>query len=679
MLKKIALLNLLFLTFWSLSAQQNTAAVRPAKIFLSNNYRTNEANSIMVKWFLEEVLSESGVWIYRQEKGRQEWEKISPDPLKYLTVLPSDLGSEVQEATIKMFNYYSSKTYPVLKDEKFALAMMAVQSIKDEAMARLMGLIYIDRSAQPGKTYRYKITEPNNGLLVDRAISAYIKCGIWKPSPPPQNIVVKRERKQVNIKWEPDPENYFGVDIFRKTMATGVQIKLTPEPSTVDEIPSTGKYPEVFFVDYNAHPDSAYEYTLFNINFFFKASEASDPYRISKADLVMPLYPYGMTFNNDTLKVKMTWKYLLDSVPDLAGFKVYRSTKYEGPYKTVHRKLLKRTDTSYVDEAPRFGEYYYSIAAIDSAANESNSPIFLADIRDVLPPDQPRGFEAKADSGQIVFSWKLGKEPDLAGYYVYKALLTDSDFVVINKNPVAGNVYIEKMPKKIRNKFKYRLVAVDSSANRSEPSKMVEAQMPDVTPPNAPFIKQIKSTDSGIYIFWIPNVDADLKNYVLFRRDKNDKTNKELMLTREIPNTDTMYIDRYSPGGFTWYYSLAAIDSASNISLPSKPYPIAVSLKTKVYEAYKIKAEYNTKNKAVELSWSVDVDEGFDACVLYRKATNEVSYVPITGKIKSAVGLINISDKKVQTGRVYSYLIKCFSVLGEVKTSAEINVEVIDK
>ena len=45
--------------------------------------------------------------------------------------------------------------------------------------------------------------------------------------------------------------------------------------------------------------------------------------------------------------------------------------------------------------------------------------------------------------------------------------------------------------------------------------------MPDVTPPEIPVIKNGISKDGIITIEWIKNVELDLKNYIIYR--KNEK------------------------------------------------------------------------------------------------------------------------------------------------------------
>jgi fibronectin type 3 domain-containing protein len=63
----------------------------------------------------------------------------------------------------------------------------------------------------------------------------------------------------------------------------------------------------------------------------------------------------------------------------------------------------------------------------------------------------------------------------------------------------------------------------------------------------------------GIVITWEPNIDSDLEGYYVYRRGEN-----EAHPTRVSPliKQETMYLDKTFASGFTYYYSVTAIDQS---------------------------------------------------------------------------------------------------------------------
>ena len=93
---------------------------------------------------------------------------------------------------------------------------------------------------------------------------------------------------------------------------------------------------------------------------------------------------------------------------------------------------------------------------------------------------KPQQVLVRADTGKVILSWAANAEEDLLGYYVYKSLddgnNADNQFLVINTDPINENQYIEELPRNVKNKFVYALVAVDQSLNRSEMSELSVAR-----------------------------------------------------------------------------------------------------------------------------------------------------------------------------------------------------------
>ena len=71
--------------------------------------------------------------------------------------------------------------------------------------------------------------------------------------------------------------------------------------------------------------------------------------------------------------------------------------------------------------------------------------------------------------------WDAGAEPDIAGYLVYRATGTSTDYLQLTEDPSTGGTFLD--PNVAANStYRYHLVVVDDSDNRSDPTADVVAR-----------------------------------------------------------------------------------------------------------------------------------------------------------------------------------------------------------
>ena len=90
---------------------------------------------------------------------------------------------------------------------------------------------------------------------------------------------------------------------------------------------------------------------------------------------------------------------------------------------------------------------------------------------DRFPPAPPKGVNAVATEGAINLIWDPNTEPDLAGYYVLRAI-GDEPLQRITSEPVTEASFFDSVQRGLH--FTYAVQAVDKAGNASEPSKRVE-------------------------------------------------------------------------------------------------------------------------------------------------------------------------------------------------------------
>jgi hypothetical protein len=90
---------------------------------------------------------------------------------------------------------------------------------------------------------------------------------------------------------------------------------------------------------------------------------------------------------------------------------------------------------------------------------------------DRFPPAAPKGLNAVATEGAINLIWEPNTEPDLAGYYVLRAI-GDEPLQRITPEPVSDASFFDNVQRGLR--FTYAVEAVDKAGNVSRPSERVE-------------------------------------------------------------------------------------------------------------------------------------------------------------------------------------------------------------
>ncbi|MHB8270289.1 fibronectin type III domain-containing protein [Bradyrhizobium sp.] len=167
---------------------------------------------------------------------------------------------------------------------------------------------------------------------------------------------------------------------------------------------------------------------------------------------------------------------------------------------------------AYIDTLPgkSANRYFYAVMLLDSAQNRSalggpTPPVYLPK---VVPPRAPVISKVLGGDRQITIQWAPNREPDLAGYRVYRANDKDSsrDLRLMEnvKDVAPGDVtYSDTVPGLIP--LYYRLTAFDSAGNESTATPPVSGMAFDLSPPKPPSLNTaewVKVDVSGAIRTW---------------------------------------------------------------------------------------------------------------------------------------------------------------------------------
>ena len=663
-MKKLLYIVLFLVTSFVAKAQSDTAGT----VFVSNDFRASNSNTIVVKWVALNVYYPNGFNVYRQAKGETNWTKITPSPINVAKSIPAELSRKDPDLISFLDNV---NKVPYADFQKSVMRVFVViKAIKSPEFAELLGIVHYDETVQAGQTYRYQvkgITSTSETLI---NTSSYITSGNYQAPEPPQNIVINRKKKVVEMNWKYEDSRYYGVNIYRSTNGRAFE-KITPQERHIQYTPGKDGVPvlpEVFFEDYDVKKDEVYTYKLTCIDYFGQESDFSPVVKMEVVDFDAPPAPNALKGEVHFKEVKLSWSPQL--VDDLKGFNVYRH-HHAGEEKTkLNSSLLERVATNYNDEVIETGNYYYSVGAVDATGNESLSGEIMVDVHDIFPPAIPQNVRIIADSGQFTLTWDAVADKDLKGFFVYRSLNDDNnednEFIVVNKEPITETSYIDKLPKHVRNKFVYTVVSMDTSYNHSAHSAISVIQLPDVTPPQAPFIRNIHTEPGKIRIDWLPNHESDLKTYQVYRSSAIDSSNY-LLLGEVAPTEPNSFEDNTARAGVEYYYYLKAIDQSNNVSTISNIYEGLVFDDSKSYiddelkhlYVKEVKTKYNKKKHHIELSWQNQDSPQLLGVVIYRGFT-ENDLEPLTGLQK----INQYTDTELKGSKQFVYQFRTFDVNG---------------
>jgi fibronectin type 3 domain-containing protein len=648
--KKISFLFILLFATVSLIAQN------ASRVLLRNAGIQNGRQSISVKWYSPELYFNEGISIYRKE-GKGEWQKLNSKPVRKQTDLPASEYEKDGE-----LDYFIPLVNEIKKEDLQGLVLYQVllKTWESETFSKFLGVQFTDSTVLAGKTYTYKVNRIK-GNTEESIAEAIITAGPETFGEPVKEISIQADTNKAKIKWRPEEQRFFAVNIYRSNN-TKDWLKVNERPLVITKYRDTLgnlKYPEVFYIE-DSLAIGIHYYQLAGVDFFGKETKPSEPIKIQIKDLIPPPAPEALKDSVRNLDVYLKWSNPYGM--DIVGINIYRSVKSTGPFIKINKESLPPLTAEYKDKVDKPGPYYYYVATVDQAGNEGKSRPTFAEVHDIVPPAKPTGLIAKSDTGRIQLSWQKNKEQDVTGYMIYRTSNKNdkNNFVLLNAHPVKENSYTDKLPMNARNKFLYKILAIDSSYNKSDYSEIVSVQMPDIIPPVKPLIKNINNVENTIIIEWIPNKDADLNGYNIYR-SQNSKEYAKLN-QQAIPLNETNYKDGTVNSGSTYYYYLTAVDSAGNESQPSgiqKGYNNFTSLKSKPEE---IKFKYKEDKNELQITWKQEQSEELLGCVIYRKEKEADNLLPLSEKVKGN----EYTDRSIQKGKTYYYEIRAYDKMGNI-------------
>ena len=187
-----------------------------------------------------------------------------------------------------------------------------------------------------------------------------------------------------------------------------------------------------------------------------------------------------------------------------------------------------------------------------------------AAITPVQVPGPVGRLRAIADQRRIILQWEKPQEhPELAEAYVVSRTDLPAESETIMDTRYEDTRY---QPGK---SFTYAVTPARHVSDKwiaGIPSEPLTITAEDKTAPEVPSGIEIVEADTGAYVTWNPNGEADLAGYRVFRSERADGGFKPV--TDHLITNNGYFDQMYRPG---LYYFVSAVDEFENESQPSPP------------------------------------------------------------------------------------------------------------
>lgn len=488
-----------------------------------------DSNHLALRWDITTV-QRDGIWgfiVERLNRERGQWEVVTSEPLRALFLDPS---------------------LPV----KY---------------------LYLDTGLVVGERYRYRVravdllgrmseaSEEAEGIVMD-----------IRPLIPPIAFTAWVEGGRVILRWKKSPDpRVVGYFVYRWEYGKEDQKERITDSLLTDTV----------FVDRPQTQSEYITYAATAVDLYGRESELSFSHTVPQPDTISPEPPQVVQAESRVGKITLRWR--ASPSPDLYAYEVARTIDpIRGEFTLVSDSLLQ--DTIFQDELPAEAgrtTFWYRVRAVDRAGNRSQWSVPVAiRLPDVVPPHPPWIKKIEAEDGALRIHWIPPYDPDLYGYFLFRYEDTTETPVQLNVEPLpkGQNVFRDTTVSSLKS-YWYRIVAVDSAGNLSQPSFPVIGRTYTIRTPATPQLDSVIVLHDGIRIVFSLSDSPSAFDGVVIERSLDGK--HFVPITGLLPVTTRWYIDRTAHRYKTVYYRIRVRSRTGVWSPPSEVAEVVLPEKTK--------------------------------------------------------------------------------------------------
>ena len=189
---------------------------------------------------------------------------------------------------------------------------------------------------------------------------------------------------------------------------------------------------------------------------------------------------------------------------------------------------------------------------------DGNAVVDMGAFESPLPP--PTNLTSDPGDTEVLLSWIGVNGQAIAGYNIYRDTSPEPN-TISNSVNADTDIFTDTGLTNYTNYY-YRVAAVDGDGIAGRFSNEISALPIDLTPPLTPSGFEAIAGDSLVSLIWNANEEGDLANYLIVR----DTTAEPTEQVAEIEAGQEAFDDINLPNNVTYYYRIAAADTAGNVS-----------------------------------------------------------------------------------------------------------------
>lgn len=308
-------------------------------------------------------------------------------------------------------------------------------------------------------------------LALVLGLGGLFACGVKRPPIPPSELLPKPPSKLearvqercVTLSWKEPVKPPAGYQVLRRTSEDSA-------PQPLAELPAASRD----LTDCGVPPEPRVMYQVKGLDAKGKTGPPSPELRIVFPPLPAP--PSALKIEPGDGFAQLCWTNP-PPVKAQKGFRIYQAGE-SGPYAESPRNPEPVPGPCWVDgNLSNDKTYRYQVRTVvkteagvlvegPASAEATVVP------EDKVPPLPPAELVAAASAQGVELRWNRNLEPDLAGYYVYRRLKSESRPRRLNEKPVTEPQYLDADPDlRPGREYLYTVTAVDDASlpNESQP------------------------------------------------------------------------------------------------------------------------------------------------------------------------------------------------------------------
>ncbi len=620
-----------------------------------------DAKGIRLGWTLPTNMPLPAEWhILRRRSGQRQYHRIGNQrrlpPAQWQKLLPYPRFADTLRLWIELAQ--DPATADTLRNQIVSLLQESLLA-DFSRLSTLFGTSWYDSTLQRGVRYDYAI-EANGNILAE--VHNVQWSGEQLPAPPTELEAEPADSNAVYLRWnirDDQSRGILGYFVERRSEASSRWERRTAHPVITFFIDPSLPI-RYLYVDTGLVIGQRYWYRVRAVDLLGRVGAASKAASVTPMDVRPLIPPFALIASVVGGSVRIRWKPSPD--PRVVGYHLYRwEYGKEETKRRLNTTLLH--DTIFIDHPQTGADYItYAVSAVDRYGRESELSLpHTVPQPDTIPPHPPKKLKVKTEVGKVLLQWEPSASPDAYAYEVARTIDPKrGEYTLVSDSLLFDTRFTDPLPVEAgRTTFWYRVRTVDRHGNRSSWSVPIAAHLPDVVPPQPPWIIGVRAKPDALILRWQPPYDPDLFGYIVYRYQ--DTTVPPLQLTpKPLPKTVTAFVDSTVFPGQTYWYTVVAVDSAGNRS------PFALRVQGRTYShAIPPPPEVDSvvaTPGAVAIFFSYKHQQPRVQCFVIERSTDGRKFVPISPMLSPQTH--RFIDRAIMCQQICYYRVRARSVSG---------------